>query len=79
MDIISIQELWNKLTAAKELTPWSTVLPEKLTGPQIVKKFPHFMEPEGSLSRLQVPPPVHILSQINPVRASRIPFPEDQS
>jgi len=48
MDIISIQELWNKLTAAKELTPWSTVLPEKLTGPQIVKKFPHFMEPVRS-------------------------------
>jgi hypothetical protein len=24
------------------LTPWSTVLPEKLTGPQLVKKFPAF-------------------------------------
>jgi hypothetical protein len=23
-------------------TPWSRVLPEKLTGPQLVKKFPAF-------------------------------------
>ena len=29
--------------------PWSRVLPEKLTDPQLVKKFPTFMEPEGSL------------------------------
>jgi hypothetical protein len=29
---------------------------EKLTGSQLVKKFPpHFMEPEGSLPRLQEP------------------------
>ena len=27
------------------------------------------MEPEGSLPRLQVSPPAHILSQINPVHA----------
>ena len=25
------------------LTPWSRVLLEKLTGSQLVKKFPHFM------------------------------------
>jgi len=25
-----------------ELTPWSTVLREKLTGPQLVNKFPAF-------------------------------------
>jgi hypothetical protein len=29
--------------------PWSTDLLEKLTVPQLVKKFPTFMEPEGSL------------------------------
>jgi hypothetical protein len=33
---------------APYLTAWSRVLPEKLTGPQPVKKAPHFMEPEGS-------------------------------
>ena len=31
------------------LTPWSRVLFEKLTDFQLVKKFSHFMEPEGSL------------------------------
>jgi hypothetical protein len=30
------------------LTPWSRVLPEKLKRPELLKKFPHFMEPEGS-------------------------------
>ena len=35
------------------LTPWCTVLPEQLTGLQLVKKFPrHFTEPEGSLPHL---------------------------
>jgi len=28
------------------LAPWSRVLLEKLTGSQLVKKFPHFMEPK---------------------------------
>jgi hypothetical protein len=27
-----------------KLTPWSRVLPEKLTGPQLVKKFHAFYE-----------------------------------
>ena len=44
---------------AKELTkqipPSSTVLAEKLTGPQSVKNSKHFMEPEGSLPRSQQP------------------------
>ena len=35
------------------------------------------MEPEGSLPHSQVPPPVPILSQIDPVRAPHIPLPED--
>jgi len=38
------------------LTPWSRVLLEKLTGSQLVKKFPHFTEPEGSLPHSPVPP-----------------------
>ena len=37
------------------LTPWSRVHLEKLTGVQLVKKFLHFMEPEGSLPHSQVP------------------------
>jgi hypothetical protein len=37
------------------LTPWSRVLLVKLTGLQLVKKFPAFMEPEGSLPHSQVP------------------------
>ena len=35
------------------LTPWCRVLLEKLTGLQLVKKFPHFTEPEGSLPHSQ--------------------------
>jgi hypothetical protein len=36
-------------------TPWSRVLLEKLTGPQLVKKFPAFKEPDGLSPHLQVP------------------------
>ena len=36
------------------LTPWSRVPLEKLTGSQLVKKFPHFMEPEDSFPHSQV-------------------------
>ena len=35
------------------LTPWNRVLLEKLTGLQLVKKFPAFIEPEGSLPHSQ--------------------------
>jgi hypothetical protein len=37
------------------LTPWSRVLLEKLAGLQLVKKYPHFMESEGSLPHSKVP------------------------
>jgi len=37
------------------LTPWSRVLLKKLTGFQLVKKFPEFIKPEGSLPLSQVP------------------------
>ena len=37
------------------VTPWSRVLLEKLTGFQLVKEFPAFMEPVGLLPHLQVP------------------------
>jgi hypothetical protein len=37
------------------LTPWSKALLVKVTGSQLVNKFPAFMEPEGSLPHSQVP------------------------
>jgi hypothetical protein len=46
------------------LTPWSTVLLEKLTGLQLVKKFPTFF---GNRRFTNAPPPVSILSHLNPV------------
>ena len=35
------------------LTPWCRVLLEQLTGLQLVKKSPHFTEPQGSLPHSQ--------------------------
>ena len=40
-------------TFTHSLNPWCRVLFEKLTGLQLVKKFPHFTEPEGSLPHSQ--------------------------
>jgi len=37
------------------LTPWSRVLPEKLTDSQLVKEFPAFLKPKESLPHIQVP------------------------
>ena len=37
------------------LSPWSTVLLVKLTGFQLVKKYLHFIEPEGILPHSHVP------------------------
>ena len=62
-----------RISAAKSnlfsylLTPWYRILLEKLTGLQLIKKFPHFTEPEGSLPHSQASPPVSILGQPNPV------------
>ena len=61
------------------LTPHSTVLLDKLTGLQLVKKFPAFMEPEGSLPHLEVPA---TCPYSEPARSSPYPhilLPEDQS
>jgi hypothetical protein len=37
------------------LTSWRIVISEKLTGPQLLKKSPHFMGPEGSSPHSQQP------------------------
>jgi hypothetical protein len=44
-------KLWYQL-----LLNWSRALLQKLTVTYLVKKFPHFMEPEGSLPHSQDPP-----------------------
>jgi len=43
------------------------VFPKKLIGLQPVKKFPYFTESKGSLLIHKCPPPVPILSQLDPV------------
>ena len=55
------------------LTPWSTDLPEKLTGSQTVKKFPAFYGIWGSLPHSQVlsPGPRLSLWMVNTIRFYR--------
>ena len=57
------------------LTPWNGVLLEKLTGSQLVKKFPTFY---GTLRFITAitssPPPVPFLSQLDPVHTPTSQF-----
>ena len=62
------RDRWNRRAQTHLLTyPCSTVLLEKLTGSQLVKKFPAFYKTRRFIAAFTSPkPPVHILSQINP-------------
>jgi len=48
-------------------TPWSIVLLQKLTGPQLVKKHPAFTKSNGLWLHSQSPTTVPFLNKINPV------------
>jgi hypothetical protein len=61
-------ENFNKLTP--KLTPGNTVLLEKLTVPQLIKKFPAFYVTRRFIIAFTTPSPVAILSQINPAHIS---------
>ena len=56
------------------LTEWCRGVPEKLTGTQLVKKFPYIMESDSLLPPLLEPslPPVSALSQISPRITKRL-------
>ena len=53
------------------LTPWSRILLQKLSGLQLVKKFPHFLKPECSLPHSQMP---STCSNPNLARSSLYPY-----
>ena len=59
-------------------TPWSRVLPENPTGPQLVKKFPLIIwNMKFQYCFHHHPQPVHILMSISSVHGPPIPLLED--
>ena len=72
-----------RITFNPNLSSRNGVLLQKLTGPQLVKKFSAILEPESSLQAQfttsttfmhKRPAPVALISLRNPVRDSPIPF-----
>ena len=67
---------FNNTLLTYSLAPCSTVLLEKLTGFQLVKKFPAFLWAPNFYYRIhKCPPPAPILSQLDPVH-THTPLPE---
>jgi hypothetical protein len=60
-------------------TPWSIILLEKLTGLELLKKFPHFMEPEILLPHSQVPTICPYPEPAQSIAFPHIPLPEGPS
>ena len=50
-----LDQIWTISKTSRAGSPWRRVLLEKLTGFQLVKKFPKFIEPEGLFPHSQVP------------------------
>ena len=61
------------------LTPWCRVLLEQLTASQLVKKFPAFMQPEGSFPHSQMPATCPYPEPSRSSPCTHTPLPEDLS
>ena len=62
-----------------EITPLSRVLLEELTGSQLVKKLPAFMDPEGTLPHSQKPATCPYPERDRSSPYPHIPLPKDPS
>ena len=61
-------------TRQHQQSPCSTGLPDKLTGPQLVTKFPAFYAARRFVNRIHnSPPPVPLLSEIDTCPPSKLP------
>jgi hypothetical protein len=83
MRVKELDWCWTKSLTDKysdSLTSWSRVLPEKLTGPQLVKKFPAFCETRMFITAFKISRHLSpFLSQINPLPAYPSHFSKGQN